>query len=429
MVKKEKIEVEKNSVKKIQTAKKQNLKVEEKTIETKVELKTENDEKKGGADEKKVEIKKPPFLYLTTQKRIKELEIELGCPVLVYFKPSNSNIWTEDMYAILECFKIIGKQKKLALYIRSDGGSGMTSLRIINLLRSYVGELILLAPSECASAATMLALGCDEIQMGPVSSLSPVDSSLTHSLSPVDKFNNKVPVSLDELWRVLRLWHEADGTNGDSGDQENSTNLEKMEIQDNLDHQNNQQNVKNNIQALNNSAKSASSNENPYKYLYNYIHPMVFGAVDRYSSLSVRICKEILSYHITDTLKIDKINKSLNYDYPAHGYPIMLKEAQKLGLPATRIGDRALEILNHLQLLYNETSNPQITDFSQTNYHNNSILSIIEADGLQIVYESNYDKHYLPEEKRYITLNDESCWIKTERKSKKGKVNRKKIYF
>ena len=228
-------------------------------------------------------IKKPPVLVSKTQEEIKKLSKLLKCPVLAYYKPVNGNIWSQDLYAILECLKSIGKVKKLALYIRSNGGNGMVSLRMIHLLRSFCDELILLAPSECASAATMLALGCNEIYMGPLSSLSPVDSSLTHALSPVDKVNNSVSVSLDELSRVIRLWNEAD----------------KKPIKEDT------------TKIIEKTDKNSS--DNPYKYLYEYIHPLVFGAVDRHSSLSIRLCEEILSYHLSDkeTIKKNPRNKKI----------------------------------------------------------------------------------------------------------------------
>ena len=69
----------------------------------------------------------------------------------------------------------------------------------------------MLAPLNCASAATMLALGADRIGMGPLSYLTAVDTSLEHDLSPVDHTNNLVAVSNDEVERVIRLWKESAG--------------------------------------------------------------------------------------------------------------------------------------------------------------------------------------------------------------------------
>ncbi len=398
-------------------------------------------------------IKKPPFLFQKTQAELTRLGEFLDCPVLTYFKPPSGVIWGQDLYAILECLKKIGKQKKLALYIRSSGGQGMVSLRIINLLRSFTDRLILLAPAECASAATMIALGCDEIFMGPLSSLSPVDSSLTHSLSPVDGLNNKVPISLDELWRVLKLWQESDQqitpknygltnfsssanltnstTSSTNNSANNSTQKDKIipevgdEFVDKVSQNHDDQSVFDS--SLENTKKET---ENPYKYLYKYVHPLVFGAVDRHSSLSLQICKEIMSYHLTDEKLINSINQKLNYDYPAHGYPITAREAKKLGLNILPIDNEMQDILNNLQLLYSEMTEEKISDYDNTTYHDNSIYSITESSGVQVTYQQNYDKFYRESEKRYITINDHSGWFKTtipptEKATKKDKNSTK----
>jgi hypothetical protein len=356
--------------------------------------------------ESKVKILKPPVVFNKTQKYLGQLSEVLGCPVLSYFKPASGNIWSQDLYAFVECLKSYGKIDTLALYIRSNGGQGMVSLRIVNLLRSFTNKLILLAPSECASAATMLALGCDEIYMGPLSSLSPVDSSLTHQLSPLDKLNSSVPVSLDELWRVLRLWKEAESNEFGP----NAKVKEGLETA---------------TEKLLDTEKAGP--ENPYKYLYEYIHPLVFGAVDRYSSLSVRICKEILSYHMKDQALIDSITKHLNYDYPAHGYPITIREAEKIGLPVKDLTPKMQDILNNLQLLYSELTEEKITDYDNSMYHDHSIYSVVETTGQQLVYQQDYDKFYREAEKRYITINDLSGWYKTSSSktdSEKSKTER-----
>ena len=74
---------------------------------------------------------------------------------------------------------------------------------MVNLLRQYTKHLTVLVPFECQSAATMLALGADRILMGPIAHLSAVDTSLTHDLSPIDRDNDRVSVSQDELQRVV----------------------------------------------------------------------------------------------------------------------------------------------------------------------------------------------------------------------------------
>ena len=375
--------------------------------------------------------KVPPVVFLDTQKELHRIQEILGCPVLSYFKPSGTSIWSRDLYAIWECLKHIGKVDKLAIYVRSDGGSWMISLRIIHLLRNYVKKLIILAPSECASAATMLALGCDEIHLGPLSSLSAVDSSLIHPLSHVDAQDNPVSVSQDELWRVLRLWKEFY-----QGDETGSHYLQKVGDELNLKNPESKSTPEIKLGYKSEKSKVDPDNkhldfdaidknngmENPYKYLYQYVHPLVFGAIDRSRSLSVQLCREILEYHIADKTKIEEISDKLNYTYPAHGYPITMREAKKIGLNVKPISEEVQDNLNNLQLLYGELTDEMISDYDNNSYHNQSIYSVIETIGVQIVYQNNFDKFYRENEKRYITLNDLSGWHKTiKTKVKNGK--------
>lgn len=81
--------------------------------------------------------------------------------------------------------------------------------------------------------------------------------------------NDRVSVSLDELNRVVRLWR-----------QENKEDT------------------------------------NPYQYLFQHVHPLVIGAVDRAESLFIMLCKEILSYHMSNQEKASEIAEALNSKYP-----------------------------------------------------------------------------------------------------------------
>src|SRR5208282_5939267 len=157
---------------------------------------------------------KPPVLMERTQPVIKKLSAALGEPVITYWNSTKGSICQNDVIGLYALLRNAGNLDRLTLFLKSDGGSGQASLRMVNLLRRYANHLTVLAPLECQSAATMLALGADRILMGPVAHLSAVDTSLTHDLSPIDRDNNRVRVSQDELHRVVRLWqgeagHEA----------------------------------------------------------------------------------------------------------------------------------------------------------------------------------------------------------------------------
>lgn len=318
---------------------------------------------------KSKKVKQPPLLFDQTQSIIANLEKLTGQKLLVYWTSHRGNVCNNDVLALYEIFKKTEGGDKVALFIKSNGGDVEASLRIVHLIREYYRHVTALIPLECASAATMIALGADEIKMGSLAHLSAIDSSLTHELSPVDeRENRRVSVSHDELGRIIRLWNQ--------------------------------------------SAREHHSN--PYTDIFKYIHPLVVGAIDRASSLSVQICQEILSYHIKNEEEVLRISQHLNDHYPSHGYPITAREAKKIGLPVEPLNKTIHDQLLDLNKFYSEMAQKALTDFDEYNYHDNEILNIMEANDVQVYYQNDKDWNYIKEERRWQILNDESSWRKTE---------------
>jgi hypothetical protein len=311
-----------------------------------------------------IALKRPPILFGQTQPLIAKIEKLIRGRLITYWNGPNGSVCQNDVIGFYELLKAIGPQPHLYLFIKSDGGTGTASLRIVNLLRQFAEKVTVLVPLECNSAATMIALGADEVCMGPLSQLSAVDTSLTHDLSPVDKDNRRVRVSLDELSRILNLWQKSEG----------------------------------------------DEKTNPYPALFQHVHPLVFGAVNRASSLSIRICEEILSYHMKDSKRVKKICSILNEDYPSHSYPITLKEAQRIGLNVTSLDAAVNDQLLALNAVYSEMGQRALTDYDERNYHDNEILNILEGRGTQVFYQSDQDWHYRQEERRWVSMNDASSW-------------------
>ena len=63
--------------------------------------------------------------------------------------------------------------------IISNGGDPIVALRIITILRERFEHISVIVPYVAFSAATILALGADEIVMHPYSNLGPVDPQLS----------------------------------------------------------------------------------------------------------------------------------------------------------------------------------------------------------------------------------------------------------
>lgn len=315
-------------------------------------------------------IQKPPILFDRSQKIIVRIEQKLGGPLLSYWSSANGSVCQDDVVVMYDhCRRALTKNERLGLFIKSAGGSGRAALRIVNLLRQYTSRLTALVPLEAASAATMMALGADEISMGPLAFLTAVDTSIRHELSPSDIDNELVSVSQDELARVISLWKE----------------------------------------------HGPSKEGNPVGALMPFVHPLVVGAVDRASSLSIRLCREILSYHTESAETADRISNALNSSYPSHDYPITLREAERLGLNAKALDTELNDLLLELNAVYSEMGQKSVTDFDEHNYHNNEIASVIERRGSMIYYQMEKDWHYRKEERRWTALNDNSAWTRVEK--------------
>src|SRR4029079_9329533 len=114
-----------------------------------------------------------------------------------------------------------------------------------------------------------------------------------------------------------------------------------------------------------------------YPSLYQHVHPLVVGDIDRASSLTIQKCEEILSYHLNDQKESERISKHLNSAYPSHGYPITLREAQRIGLKVNELDPKLNDLLIDLNETFSEMGQQAITDYDELNYHDHEILNII----------------------------------------------------
>ena len=352
-------------------------------------------------------VKTPPLLFERTQSVLRRIQGKVDGVLLTYWTSTSGSVCDNDVMAMHDILRARGEQETITLFLKSDGGSGMSALRMVHLLRRYTKRLVVLAPLNCASAATMLALGADAIAMGPLSYLTAVDTSLEHDLSPLDHTNQLVAVSNDEVDRVIRLWKEA------SGGSPSASAIPKGAPGD---------------RALKEAGGSSPADTvNPYQELYKYLHPLVVGSLDRASSLSLMLCREILGYHMKDVEKAERISRQLNSSYPAHQYPITSREAKRLGLNILDLDPEVDLMLQELNLLYSEMGQRAITDYDEWNNHDNEITNILEGETLQMFFQMEKDWHYRKEERRFGPMNDASAWYRCRKV--KGRVVKQKFHI
>lgn len=114
--------------------------------------------------------------------QIKHLEEIRGNRVVAYVtgdrSPASANIGDDAVRPIFDQLRTIGKVERLDLLIYSRGGALEVPWRIASALRQYAQRWSILVPFRANSAATLLALGADEIILGRHGELGPIDPIL-----------------------------------------------------------------------------------------------------------------------------------------------------------------------------------------------------------------------------------------------------------
>jgi hypothetical protein len=90
---------------------------------------------------------------------------------------------------------------KLDIYLVSNGGSGTVPWRLVPLFREFSASFNVLIPYRAYSAATLLALGADEIVMHPFAELGPIDPTVTNEFNPLadDGSGRRLGISVEDV--------------------------------------------------------------------------------------------------------------------------------------------------------------------------------------------------------------------------------------
>jgi hypothetical protein len=95
-----------------------------------------------------------------------------------FFCSDHSSIDASDIPAMGDILLSVGDVHQLNLIIGGPGGDGTTAEKIIEICRAYCSEFRVIVPNRAKSAATIIALGADEIVMGYCSELGPIDAQV-----------------------------------------------------------------------------------------------------------------------------------------------------------------------------------------------------------------------------------------------------------
>lgn len=235
------------------------------------------------------------------REELKKLEQLRGNRVIAYFTGDRAGAQTQigmDVFPYFyELLSTIGKVKHIDLLLYSTGGQTMAGWGLVNLIREYCSRFSVLIPFKAHSTATLMALGADEIVMGPMGQLSPVDPTITSPFNPVMQNPTQpgqlqsLPISVEDVVSYLNLARE---------EAELKTGPGMIEV---------------------------------FKKLSDTVQPMALGSVYRAKEQIKLLAGKLLAFHMDTGSKkkeVDDIVKVMTKELYSHDYIIGRREAKKV---------------------------------------------------------------------------------------------------
>jgi serine dehydrogenase proteinase len=179
---------------------------------------------------------------------------------------------------------------KLDLFLCSNGGAGTVPWRLVPLFREFSESFNVLIPFRAYSAATLLALGADEIVAHPFAELGPIDPTVQNEFNPLsdDQSGRRLGIGVEDVRAYVSFIKSTVG----------------ITHEDEL------------IKAI--------------EILANKVHPLALGNVERFVLQSRMIATKILKTHMgsADEHVIKEIVETMASKLFFHGHPINRKEAK-----------------------------------------------------------------------------------------------------
>ncbi len=196
---------------------------------------------------------------------------------------------------------------RIDLFLVSNGGDGTVPWRLVALIREFARSFRVLVPYRAYSAASLLALGADEIIMHPFGELGPIDPQVSNEYNPKDEqTGQRLGIHVEDVTAYVNFIKNTVG----------------IRHEDEL------------VQAIG--------------VLAEQVHPLALGNVERFISQSRMIARKLLRTHMgpEDEHAIGEIVENMASRLFFHGHPINRKEARdELQLKVRENVDRNLETL------------------------------------------------------------------------------------
>lgn len=233
----------------------------------------------------------------------RQLEQARGRPTIAYVTSprvgANGQIAGDSVSELLlQLDALPSGTKELDLLLVSNGGDPTVAWRIVSLIRERVTKFSVLIPQAAYSAATLIALGADEILMHPHGNLGPTDPQILNRRSGKDGVTHTAGFGSEDLAAFLKFAKENVGLT----DQQQLLSV--------------------------------------FNHFCEEVGSVAVGIAARSSQLTVTMGEKLLQLHMcaeADKAKARAISEKLTRDFFHHGYPVSRREAKNIGLP---IADR-----------------------------------------------------------------------------------------
>lgn len=233
----------------------------------------------------------------TRLKLIKKIERLRDSKVITYITgdrggPYAAQIGDDVLTIFYRVLSNIGKTKKIDLFIYSRGGATEVPWKIVSLIREFCDEFGVLIPYRAHSAATMIAIGADEVVCTPAAELGPIDPSLTTPFNPRDPQGNPIPISVEAVRAYFEFASKLD-----------EYNLQQIP-------------------------------QRAFEIISNAANPLAIGEIHRQHNYIRMVARKLLKSQkspLHDEL-CDEIVKKLVEEMYYHGHAITRKEAKLIGL-------------------------------------------------------------------------------------------------
>lgn len=226
-------------------------------------------------------------------KLIREIERIRGSKVICYLtslRPGIPSQIADDVIPVFFDHLLLFPARpveKLDIFLVSNGGSGTVPWRLVSLFREFSKSFNVLVPYRAYSAATLLAIGADEIVMHPFAEIGPIDPTVSNDFNPQEG-GRRIGISVEDVKAYVQFIKTTVGITHED------ELVKTIEI------------------------------------LANKVHPLALGNVERFISQSRMTARKILSTHMekVDVHVIDEIVENLASKLYFHGHPINRLEAK-----------------------------------------------------------------------------------------------------